>query len=121
MLVVSFNDEGGWIDVSGSGFWTQEDMDRYVAALPAMLAKARRAEGRATLLADISDAAVQTQDVIDRISEFTAEMFTAEDKIAIVIPSMIMKMQMRRGVKGAQLQIFASKDEAKDWLRAAAV
>lgn len=121
MLVVSFNDEGGWIDVGGSGFWTQQDLDGYVASLPAVLTKARRVDGRAALLADISAAAVQTQDVIDRISDFTAEMFTADDRIAVVIPSMIMKMQMRRGVKGAQMQIFASREEAKNWLRVAAI
>jgi hypothetical protein len=116
MLVASYDSHIGWIDVRGTGLWSQEDLDHYVASLPSMLASMRRSIGYARVLADLSDANVQTQSMIDQISGFTADLFNTEDRIAIIVPSTLMKMQMRRGVKTAQTEIFVSAIAAKSWL-----
>lgn len=61
-------------------------------------------------------AAVQSLDVAGHIEGFSTQAFEPSDKIAIVVASNLLKLQMRRVVCGARSETFLSLEAAERWL-----
>lgn len=98
------------------GFWTSADVDGYFALLTKLCAEARTRFGRARVLSDSRNFMVQTPEVVARFENFKHILDAGTDKVALVAESELRKMQIKRGAPGDHYRLFASIDEARDWL-----
>jgi hypothetical protein len=75
------------IHVVGHGFWSPSEAKAHFAELRQLVGTMRGAVGKVRVLVDLREAPVQTGDVGDRIREGTADIYTTEDRIAVVMSS----------------------------------
>jgi hypothetical protein len=71
---------------------------------------------RFRVLSDLRGASVQLPDVAGHIEGFSKQAFEPSDKIAVVVASNLLKLQMRRVVHRARFEAFLSVDAAERWL-----
>ncbi len=108
----------GIIRVMGRGFWTEADIDAHFVELGHLIERVRAGGDDILALVDLSDAPVQSPDVTARITAQTRRVYRPEDRIAIVVQSSLMKMQMKRAVDRPNLEVFISRHAATTWLTA---
>lgn len=107
-----------FIRVTGRGFWTVEEIDAHFAELELALDASRQSLGAATVLVDLRDAPVQTAAVTERLGWWTGRLYQAQDRVAIILASSLLKSQMRRIPMAAKRELFLSPMAALTWLTA---
>lgn len=114
MYSIRFRPDLNLLDIAWSAQFTPDEVARYARDLKArFVAEGFRSGYR--LRMDMSDSAVQPQEAL---AAFQANMsdFPKASRIAIVTPSAIARMQVRRIMTQPYLRIFAAADPALDWL-----
>jgi hypothetical protein len=117
-LSFSFCASGSTIRVIGSGFWTAAYVDDHFDQLEICLVDVRRRLGRAKVLVDLRKSPVQAPDVADRIRIRAQQLYGAGDRVAVVVETSLLKMQLRRATDGQKIQNFISIAAAEMWLAA---
>lgn len=117
-LAITTEDEPGIVRVTGRGLWTPDEVDSHFDELDPILQAERRARGGALVLVDLHGAPVQPIAVADRIRFHTSRMYRPEDRVAIIVRSSFVKVQMKRAAAVAHLEVFISPDAARIWLTA---
>ncbi len=88
--------------------------------MPARLASSfrtrRKAAGRLRLLVDLSDAEILSQSVIEPLARAGMQYSRADDRVALVVASTLLKLQMKRMIGDAPTPIFLSTKDAAGWL-----
>lgn len=100
-----------------SGFFSTDDVDRFQAEL--LLAHRRLGCGRRggpLTINDISDMAIQSQDVVARWGAFIADPAHRSRRLAFVVGSTLARMQLQRVIAGRDAKVFTAADEAERWL-----
>lgn len=114
MYSIRFRPELNLLDIAWSVQFTPDEVAQYAQHLKArFVAEGFRPGYR--LRMDMSDSAVQPQEAL---AAFQANMsdFPKASRIAIVTPSAIARMQVRRIMTQPYLRIFAEAGPALDWL-----
>ena len=88
--------------------------------LAELVAQAHRATRQARVLVDLTGAGAQMGDTVARIGQRSHSIYAPGDRLAIVLQSAILRMQISRVGRAAEYRTFASVSEAEGWLLSAA-
>lgn len=116
MFDFHFEPRTGILHVHVNGSWTLPEVDRYAREAGPRFARARQDFGSLRLLVDLSATRILSQEVIDPLARAGMQYSRADDRVAIVVASMLMKLQMKRMIGDAPAPIFLAADEAAAWL-----
>jgi hypothetical protein len=117
-LSISLPDDQGIIKIQGHGLWSLDYLNQHFRELDAIIAQARRWNPDVLALVDLREAPVQSPEVAESINANTRRVYRDQDRIAIVVQSSLVKLQMKRVVDCAHVQIFISVSAAYTWLTA---
>jgi hypothetical protein len=90
----------------------------YIEALTQIVRAQRSSHGRVKMLIDRRGSGAFAQDVANRFAEFGKEFFTNGDRLAFIVNSTILKLQLDRVLTKGVSRSFLSIDEAEQWLNA---
>lgn len=117
MFHFSFDPGSGILTVSVEGAWTLPEVERYAREAGLQFTAARRQAGRLRLLIDLLQTDVLSQAIIEPLAKAGMQYSQPDDSVALVVPSTLMKIQMKRMIGNAPNPIFLSLDEATNWLK----
>jgi hypothetical protein len=106
------------VRVIPEGIWTDEIMTRHFDELRSLFARSRAENGRVRVLSDMRGAGVQQQGITRRINDFADQYHEAHDRLAVIVSSSIVKLQIRRIVTKCPTEAFLSPSAAETWLLA---
>lgn len=115
-LGISYDVARGHILVSGAGFWKPDDMNRHFEQLTGYVNRERGDRGPIKILVDMRGTSTQSSETATNVGEWTDRLFRPGDRIAFVVSSALVKMQMNRVARGADYGYFEDHDAAQDWL-----
>lgn len=118
-LGTSFDARTGIIHIVGSGLWSAATAERNFLDMQAAAATARQQMPNLRVLVDIRAAAVQTPEATARMQGHIESLWGSTDRIAVVVGSILAKMQVDRVTDSQTHRIFATIADAKAWLAAA--
>lgn len=98
------------------GFWTEEDIERYFHDLGDKIAQARRDRPNVRALIDLREAMVQDPGVMANLRQKVSRHYIQGDKVALVLQSVLLKLQMKRSVAIYEIDYFDDLSAAKQWL-----
>jgi len=97
---------------------TADDVDRYIDALTLILTGARQRFGHALVLADLRDAPIRSQLAAERLRQHNLKLYHPGERVALLVSSSLLKMQLRRNLVPEYQEIFMSERAAILWLQA---
>ncbi|MEH3040067.1 MAG: hypothetical protein PGN21_08380 [Sphingomonas paucimobilis] len=105
------------VHVRMTGFFTIADVDRFQGELQLAHRQLRCAlRGGPLTINDISGMAIQSQDVIRHWAGFLADPAHRSRRLAFVVSSALARLQLQTVIVGRDSRIFATHDEAEQWL-----
>jgi hypothetical protein len=116
MYDIRFRHDINLLDIAWHGLFDSRSVVAYAREVKARFAQEGFAPGY-LLRMDMSGSAVQPQEALAAFREHLGEgKFPRASRIAIVTPSVIAKLQVRREMTQDYLRIFAVADDALAWL-----
>lgn len=115
MLKVTYAIGDTWIDVAASGVWSPRDLERCYRELSVAINLMQSVGSPVRIIADLTQADIQSQNITDIVVQLTESLFSDKIRIAIVVSSVLMKLQIKRIVRGAQSAIFFGTADARLW------
>lgn len=115
-------DPNGVVRVTLRGYWSLDDLDRFHRALDDVVARHRaRPSGSQPLrfLMDGREQQVQSRDVIEGLQRHAVHRAGEDVRVAVIVASMIRKLQADRVSPAANRAVFFDEAEARAWLLAA--
>jgi hypothetical protein len=110
-------DEHHIIHVRTFDVWTMESADRYWTAFRPFLAESRaRLGGHAKALIDRRGAPVMSTEMVHTMRDGIAENYAPGDRLALVVDSSPLKLQVRKSYTLENLDAFLSYEAALAWL-----
>lgn len=116
MFSFSFDAAAGILCVTVMGSWTLPEVERYAREAGLQFPRARQSAGQLRLLIDLSAADVLSQALMAPLAKAGMQYARADDRVALVVGSTLLKLQMKRMIGGAPAGIFLSEREARGWL-----
>ena len=104
------------IRITGVGMWTVDYIDVHFAELALLIERVRAQHGEVLALVDLSRAPVQPAEVAARIHDATKRLYRANDRVALIVQSFLLKAQMKRVTWEENTAIFVSPHAAETWL-----
>jgi hypothetical protein len=99
------------------GVWTITSMDEFAQARRRTLTEEGWGKGDYVCLVDLREHGVQPRDVADHgIKSNVGAAVNAPRKTALVVSSMLKKLQVARALTRGDEQVFMSEEEALRWL-----
>ena len=114
MYHIDFRFDLNLLDIKWTGLFTDEAVAEYAAVLRRRFAEEGFQAGY-LLRIDLTESAVQPQDVLESFARHLGD-FPKAGRIAMVTPSVIVRMQVRRVMKLSYMRIFPLAEPALDWL-----
>jgi hypothetical protein len=119
MYDLSFDADHGILQLTVSGFFLPEAIDRFEQDFRAAVADARARSARLRFLADAREAMVLAAEVSGRVQALNEALFDRPDDLcATVVGSALAKIQARRLFETESKRTFLSIDAARMWLTA---
>ncbi len=106
------------IRIDDLGVQRVEDVTDYLAVLTSTVAEARRRSGKVRVLADLRRSPVRTQEAAERIRVGNQSLYRSGDRVALLVASSLLTMQLRRNLVAQYQRIFTSQQDAETWLMA---
>ncbi|MDO6412874.1 hypothetical protein Q4F19_00620 [Sphingomonas sp. BIUV-7] len=106
------------IRVSDLAVQSVEEIDRYLGELGREIAAMRARRGTVRLLADLRHSPIRSQAAAERLRRGNLTLYRAGDRVALLVESSLMKMQLRRNLVADYQNIFVSPHAAETWLTA---
>jgi hypothetical protein len=116
MFDFTYNRSAGLLQVRVSGSWTIPEIERYAREAGPQFASARKDAGLLRYLIDLRAANILSQEMMEPLGKAGMQYARADDRIALVVGSTLLKLQMRRMLGDAPIPIFISAPEATTWL-----
>jgi hypothetical protein len=116
MFHFGYDPRTGILTVRVEGSWTLPEVERYGREAGVQFAQARKQAGSLRLLVDLKATVVLSQSVIEPLAKAGMQYSRPSDRVALVVNSTLMKLQMKRMIGDAPTPVFLSIDEAKSWL-----
>jgi hypothetical protein len=105
----------GLIRGEAEGFWRLDMTAQHVAAW-AKCVRRIHAEGKpARAVADLRRAQTQSQEVASLVQREIADLYREGDRVAVVLPSGLLKTQIRRILSSEVSRYFDDIDDAERW------
>lgn len=104
------------IVVIGQGLWTVEQMSVHLDEYRALVARRRRSGVQVEVLVLLEHAGVQSAAVTDALTRGLQSCHRPGDRVAMVVPSALARVQMRRVLSTDFHEYFASEASARAWL-----
>ena len=118
MFRVEYDAPANLMRIHVAGFWKAEDVSAFAKAVGAKLQEVRAVSGDFDTLVESLDFPVQANDVADLMTNVLAGAAPATTgRIAIVVASMLNRMQVERTLIHPRLSVFMSVREAEAWLK----
>lgn len=117
---IDANPDDGVLNMAFSGYWTEATAMAFESTRRAALvrmASGRFKPGEYRFLADFSNSMVQSSLMVERFQGFAEDAVTLASKIAVVAPSPLLRMQIKRMGRANQFRFFETKGDALAWLR----
>ena len=117
MYSIKFEAQTRTLHLELEGFWTLATLAAFSAELLATTTALKDRYGSFAISSDSSRFRVQSPEVaagFERIRKRGAE--AQEGPTAIVVASVLNKMQAKRSVRGPRVRVFLTADEARSWL-----
>ena len=111
-----YDQTAGVLQVRVNGSWTISEVERYAREAGARFNAARKESGSLRYLIDLTGAHVLSQELMDPLAKAGMQYSQADDRVALVVGSTLLKIQMRRMLGEAPVPIFLSVKEGMDWL-----
>lgn len=116
MYDINFRHDINLLDIAWHGQFTGEGVAAYAREVKARFVAEGFAPGY-LLRMDMSGSAVQPQEAVAAFREHLGDgLFPRASRIAIVTPSIIATMQVRREMTQDYMRIFTQAEEALGWL-----
>jgi hypothetical protein len=117
MYKITLDEERDLVELELGGFWTENDFEQFIADEHAALRKLLCPVGKHLLLCDLTKLNVVAQEVGARIArDLNSQGPRDAEWIAIVISSVLLKLQMQRLLTRSNAQIFDDIESARNWL-----
>jgi hypothetical protein len=117
MYEMSFDSGHALLTVTKSGFWSMADLRAFTGAFLTLDRELRRKHPGYRIFADCRAYSVQSADVSQAYTEIFDDLSTYhQGRFAIVVPSTLARMQARRAMPHAIVNVFTDPDEAMRWL-----
>jgi hypothetical protein len=116
MFNFAYDPTAGLLQVHVTGSWIMPEIERYAREAGPQFAAARKDAGLLRYLIDLSAANILSQEMMEPLGRAGMQYARADDRIALVVGSTLLKLQMRRMLGEAPVPIFLSVQEATDWL-----
>jgi hypothetical protein len=116
MFGIQADNADGIVRVSGRGIWTPEQVEHFFIEQDGVLKGARRKTGMVHVLVDLREAPVQPQDTAAALGLWTSRVYKPVDRVASLVSTTLVVMQIRTRVNLYQFATFREPDEAIDWL-----
>lgn len=106
----------GTIFVNNVGFLSKTHADRHMAEFAAVVASFRRTRLAVRVMVDMTAGSLQSAPVAELLRTRTAAIFLQGDRVALVVASALLVIQLRRTHGAPVFGIFAAANEAALWL-----
>ncbi|MBO9712788.1 hypothetical protein [Sphingomonas sp.] len=116
-LEVEFDAATGVIRLTGKGAWVTETVEACFREMVALVMQRREQRRPVLVLVDLSECAVQSDEVAAKIGLGAEKVQQPGDRVAIVVRSSLVKAQLRRTLPQPG-EIFISASAAETWLMA---
>jgi hypothetical protein len=116
VFTLSREDDTGMMRIVGVGRWTMTACDRHFAAVERMVLETRRRGDPIRVLVDLRRSTEQDESTTERIGYWIRHIYRAEDRIAMLVESSLLKAQMRRRSGAGEQAMFVSEAAARTWL-----
>jgi hypothetical protein len=109
--------DGEIVTVVIEGFSSTEDFEAHFASLRMTFAKFRRCGLPVRMMVDLRAAAVISPDALAEVAAFHNTIFGPADRMAMVVQSELIRMQLRRAIDPKSSSAFGSLCDAIAWLK----
>lgn len=120
MLKITLDDKAKIVRVFISGVLTVDEARKFHDDLDSLSDDVRRRHGRFALIADTGQAPVQPQEVVSVLPMPHDFIRAAQDRWAVLVGSMLARMQAERLLAHPQAKAFLTMTEAEHWIVQAA-
>ena len=117
MFIVEYDPVAGIVRCTTGGFFSITDAQEQMKQLRGALDRCHREFRCVGMLVFGVNATVQSPEVVAN-AKANAWYYSSRDRMAIVVPSALARMQGARFYTSPQEKIFAAEDEAMAWLTA---
>jgi hypothetical protein len=114
-LDARFDLASGRVDAVGRGFWDPDVAGSYFGNWAAMVEAIHAADRCLRAVVNLREAAIQTLDVAGLI-KVCGDLHRGGDRIALVVPSALMTLQMRRVLDPTCHRFFTCQNLAEAWI-----
>lgn len=104
----------GTVFLTLRGFWTLDTFHRFSEELKAEIIRLRGRHGKVKVLSDSREFPVQSHDVMEAFAQSFRK--PTGNRTAIIVGTMLNKMQAERTLGSPGLRVFLSVEEARAWL-----
>lgn len=116
MYSIHYSPDTRILEMKLEGRWTEEDFDKFEKAYVAALRTHSLGGKTIGLLSDSREFQVQTQEVAERFSKLGTGSGAKVASSAIVVGTLLNKMQVERTMASDRVRVFLDLGEAKAWL-----
>ncbi|WP_109809076.1 hypothetical protein [Sphingosinithalassobacter portus] len=110
--------EDGVLRVTGSGAWNRMQLTGHFARLHELIRPVRERGEPLLALIDMRGITEMPDEIVAVIDRETARLYQEQDRVAVMVASSLVKMQMKRAAEKAQREFFLSAKAALTWLTA---
>jgi hypothetical protein len=115
-LTYDYNEPRNILKVVGAGIWTLSLLHLHWRPFEALVRQARRRYGQIRVHYDVRAARVQSPEVNKLLAEVVEKLYRPYDRLAIIVASETLRVQMREVERRATTEIFLSPETAERWL-----
>ncbi|MDO7844315.1 hypothetical protein [Sphingomonas immobilis] len=116
-LSTVYDPQSGVFQALSSGFLCVDQSTAFFAEWKRAVQDVHSAGLAVTALVDLSDSTAQSPEVVEIIINTTRGLYRPGDAIAMMVPTSIAKIQMRRALDPEYHEFFVSRFAAESWLR----
>jgi hypothetical protein len=115
VMEISVDARLGLVKVRGSGFWSVSQVKAHFASYMDSLSELHRRGLKLSIIVDLRESAAQSREVSDVLHSIGLDIYRPDDRIAMVVASSLVKMQMRRVLVADNHEFFLSVEAAERW------
>ncbi len=108
----------GTIRATGTGTFSPTQVRAYFRDLGAAIGRIHDAGRSVSALIDLRGSAAQPPEMVALIDEATRTLYRGNDRVAMVVPTSVMKLGLRRALDARCHDFFLSLTAAQTWLSA---
>ena len=118
MYEINYDERSQTLHLKLTGFWTEATMASFKNDFTILIQKLTRARTSFVVLSDCRNYPVQSHEVLAAWAEALGPKPIVSVPYAVIVGSVLNKLQAERALTASNVQVFASIETAKAWLEA---